>query len=166
MTADRRDGLVAVALRLRATAVLRLVRLARRPISTETLARGAAAGAFASTLPLLGVQILLAVLIATVVRGSRLVAGLVVWMANPLFFYADYLVGRSLLLRLNLVAPEPVITGWRDVGRVVSLRVLGPMALGALLVGGAVGATAYGTCHVAIGWYRSRRCERAGRSAD
>jgi len=71
------------------------------------IAMGTAVGVAVATMPLPGLQVVLAVLLATALRGSRLAAATFVWLSNPLFFYLDYRLGRFLLEGLHLVDAAP-----------------------------------------------------------
>lgn len=71
------------------------------------IAMGAAVGVGVATVPVLGFQTVLAVLLATVLRANRLAAATFVWVSNPVFFYLDYRVGRFLLERLRVIDATP-----------------------------------------------------------
>ncbi|NOU06965.1 MAG: DUF2062 domain-containing protein [Hyphomicrobiaceae bacterium] len=77
---------------------LRLMRLASSP---EALARGVAAGLFAASLPILGAQIIVAVMLAFFVRGRIAAAVLATFWANPVtlpvMWGASYGLGTLLL---------------------------------------------------------------------
>ncbi len=76
---------------------LRLVRLQG---SSEAIARGLAAGAFAGMFPIFGFQILVGVVLATLVRGNRLAAAAATWLSNPFtyvpLFAFNFKVGQWL----------------------------------------------------------------------
>lgn len=75
--------------------------LLRSPDSPARLSRGVAAGAFAGFFPLFGLQTILGVLFAILIRGNRLAAAATTWISNPLTYvpiYAfNYAVGQWLL---------------------------------------------------------------------
>jgi hypothetical protein len=71
------------------------------------IAMGTAVGVGVATVPVLGFQTVLAVLLATALRANRLAAATFVWVSNPVFFYLDYRVGRFLLERLRVIDVTP-----------------------------------------------------------
>ncbi len=77
---------------------LRFLRLRAHP--TE-LARGLAAGVFAGLFPLFGFQTIAGIVIASVVRGNKLMAAAGTWISNPFTYIPiytfNYQVGRWLL---------------------------------------------------------------------
>lgn len=77
---------------------LRFIRLRGSP---EEIARGLAAGVFAGWFPLFGLQIILGVTLATLVRGNKFIAAAGTWVSNPLTYIPIYLfnfrVGQWLL---------------------------------------------------------------------
>ena len=79
--------------------------------SSNTLARGFAVGIFAGFLPVFGFQVFIAVALAFLVRGNKILAATSTWVSNPLTYVPIYIfnfqVGRWLLrehssLDLNL----------------------------------------------------------------
>ncbi len=77
---------------------LRFLRLRSTPAA---LARGFAVGVFAGMFPFFGAQTILAVLIAVVLKGNKIMAAAGTWVSNPLTYvpiYAfNFQVGRWLL---------------------------------------------------------------------
>ena len=71
--------------------------------SPGAIARGAAAGAFAGSFPFIGLQTIIGVAIASVLRGSKVIAAASTLISNPLtyvpLFALNFHIGR-LLLRL------------------------------------------------------------------
>jgi uncharacterized protein (DUF2062 family) len=76
-------------------------RLLRLRGSPETIARGLAVGVFAGWFPWFGLQTLVAIALALVVRGNKVVAAAATWISNPFtyvpIFAFNYQVGRWLL---------------------------------------------------------------------
>jgi len=109
-------------------------------------------GAFVSAFPLVGAQVVLAILLATLLRANRAAAAALVWISNPVFFYLDYLMGR-LLMRVAGIAPAPqgAATLGESVGRAGQGVVL-PLMLGAVVFGAACATVAY-----AVSFYVARR---------
>jgi hypothetical protein len=104
---------------------LRFLRLRSHP---QEIARGLAAGVFAGSFPLFGVQTILGVAIATVVRGNKLMAAAGTWVSNPLTYvpiYAfNFQVGRWLLGQsstTNPLATEQSLQSWMSLGKDVTL---------------------------------------------
>ena len=64
-------------------------------------ARGLAAGVFSGFFPLFGVQMVLAIIIATLIKGNRLLAVSGTWISNPMTYFPlywfNYFVGSVLL---------------------------------------------------------------------
>ena len=77
---------------------LRFIRLRGSP---EAIARGLAVGVFAGWFPLFGLQILLGIALAALVRGNKLIAAAGTWVSNPFTYIPIYLfnfrVGQWLL---------------------------------------------------------------------
>ena len=77
---------------------LRLIRLHRNP---HTVALGLAVGAFVAVLPVIGIQMLMAVAIAWLLRGSAAAALAGTFVANPLTYpglwFASYEMGCMIL---------------------------------------------------------------------
>lgn len=77
------------------------VRFLRMRSSPEAIARGMAAGVFAGSFPLLGLQMIIGVAIAAIVRGNKVIAAASTWISNPLtyvpLFWLNFQVGRWLL---------------------------------------------------------------------
>jgi uncharacterized protein (DUF2062 family) len=70
-------------------AYLKLTRLRSSP---PAIARGFAAGAFTGMMPLFGVQTIVAVGLATLVKGNPIAAALTTWVSNPITFLPLYMV--------------------------------------------------------------------------
>lgn len=113
---------------------LRFVRL--RGTSKE-LARGLAAGVFAGLFPLFGLQTIIGVVIASLLRGNKLMAAAGTWISNPLTYvpiYAfNYQVGRWLLGRTDSQPfdNQESLQNWLEMG----VDVTAVMFLGCLVMG-------------------------------
>lgn len=92
---------------------LHIVRMRGKP---EHLARGLAAGVFAGCFPLFGLQILLGVSIAVLLRGHKLLAAAGTWVSNPLtyipIFLFNYHVGHWLLGTEELSISQDSLLAW------------------------------------------------------
>lgn len=121
---------------------LRFVRLQGSP---EQLARGMASGVFSGCFPLFGLQMIIAVAVATVLRGNRMMAATSTWISNPFtylpLFAFNYQVGAWLLGGGAMVDFSNLdgLRGWMDMGTEVSVRLM----LGSTLVGLALGLLSY-----------------------
>ena len=77
---------------------LKLFRLRDRP---EVVAKGFAIGVFAGSFPLLGLQSLIGIFLATIFRASKVAAVAATWISNPLtyvpLFIFNYKIGKFLL---------------------------------------------------------------------
>lgn len=88
---------------IRLRPVLRFVkfRILHIDDSPQRMARGIAAGIFIAYLPLLGLHMPLAFLLAQLARANKVLALIAVWICNPLTFvliyYPSYRLGRFVL---------------------------------------------------------------------
>lgn len=113
------------------------VRFLRMRSSPRAIARGVAAGAFAGSFPLLGIQMLFGVAIASCVRGNKVVAGASTWISNPItyvpLFALNFHIGR-LILRLPPTEMPTSAVGL-DVWMSMGLDVGAALMLGSLITG-------------------------------
>ncbi len=76
----------------------KLVRIQATP---EAIARGLASGVFVGLLPLLPIQTICAIVLAFVVRGSKIAAAAGTWISNPLnwvpLYIAYFYIGKHLI---------------------------------------------------------------------
>lgn len=114
-------------------------RLLRMEGSPEVIARGLAVGVFAGWFPWFGLQTLIALTIALVVRGNKVIAVAATWISNPLtyvpIFAFNYHIG---LLVLRSPEDEPfeltALESWQGVQELGS-TILVPLFLGSFVVG-------------------------------
>ncbi|ERN41577.1 hypothetical protein KR51_00017960 [Rubidibacter lacunae KORDI 51-2] len=66
------------------------LRVIRLQSSTPAIARGMAIGVFAGWFPFFGLQTILSVVLAALVRGNKLVAAAATWVSNPLTYVPIY----------------------------------------------------------------------------
>ncbi|MBX3421208.1 MAG: DUF2062 domain-containing protein [Pirellulaceae bacterium] len=133
----------------------------------HTLALGIAIGIFVGFLPLMGIQMALAVGIAWPFRANKLIAGSLVWISNPLtmvpIYYPGYWLGCKLL-------NEPLTGGWLEIlqsdeSSTVKLRnflenladFAGPLMLGTFVLASVAGVISYYASLAIIRTYRLRR---------
>ena len=92
---------------IRLRPVLRFVKFRMLHIndSEQRMARGIATGVFVAYSPLLGLHMLLALVVAQLIRANKALAVMAVWLSNPLTFvfiyYPCYLLGRFILPLLH-----------------------------------------------------------------
>jgi uncharacterized protein (DUF2062 family) len=151
-----------------------LLRLKRLPSSPHRIALGCAAGVFAVFTPFLGVQLILAGMLAVVLRGSVFASFLASFVGNPLTYpviwFATFNLGNVLLggtASAQLVdlrgkagalgdgfmsgSPGAIATAAESLWPIVK-----PMAVGSLPLGGFAAATAYVGVHRLISQARKR----------
>jgi hypothetical protein len=111
----------------------RLVRLQGRP---EALARGLACGVFAGLFPFFGSQTVLAILLALIFRGNKILAAVGPWISNPLtsvpIYAFNFQVGKWLLHD-----PTPTDMSFQSWQEVIKLgtEIFWPLFIGCSAVG-------------------------------
>ena len=115
---------------------LKLLRLRDRP---EVIAKGFAIGVFAGSFPLLGLQSLIGIFLATIFRASKVAAVAATWISNPLtyvpLFIFNYKIGKFLL------RTEDVELSSLDITSLTATRKLGLSFVITLLAGSFVVGT-------------------------
>ncbi|MBW4655030.1 MAG: DUF2062 domain-containing protein [Kaiparowitsia implicata GSE-PSE-MK54-09C] len=113
-------------------------RLTRMQGSSEAIARGLAAGVLSGWFPWFGFQIIVAVAIATLLRGNRLAAAAATWVSNPFtyvpIFAFNFRVGSWLLGNRFPEVRISNITTWEAVADLGADLML-PLLLGCVVVG-------------------------------
>ncbi len=113
------------------------IRFLRMRSNPRAIARGVAAGAFAGSFPLLGMQTILGVAIASVTRGNKVVAAASTWISNPLtyvpLFALNFHIGRRLLRLPKMDLPSSAVgtEEWMAMG----MEVVSALLLGSFIVG-------------------------------
>ncbi len=140
------------------------------------LALGVAVGMFVTFMPLIGLQMLLSVFIAWMLRANKLVGVPLVWISNPLtavpIYYPCYLLGCK-LLGMAAVSDDwkKLEAAWQQIqaDRKATwlnklnfwwhsiLDVVWPLSLGCVVVGLTAGVLSYYISLFAIRRYRLRR---------
>ncbi|WP_342641902.1 DUF2062 domain-containing protein [Rhodoligotrophos ferricapiens] len=150
-------------------------RIARISESPHRIALGIASGVFVSFTPFLGFHILLAALIALIIKGHVLASAFGTLIGNPVTFpmiwIGSYNLGIKLLGRVPsetvTVTWPPDVSGpmlessartWHDLWHVVE-PVLLPMTVGGCLLGLAFATLSYYITRVGVAAYQSRRRE-------
>ncbi len=140
------------------------------------IALGVAVGVAVAWTPTVGVQMIVAVAIATLLRANKIASVPFVWISNPLtlwpIFYPNYLLGRWILGSQGRAPDFRTVFSHGDtlverLGNfwVETWHVFGPLWLGSSIVAITVGAGAYFIALRVIIVYRARR-ERRSRSAE
>lgn len=106
---------------------LKLLRLRGRP---NAIAKGLAVGVFAGCFPFFGLQSLIGIFLATVVRGSKVAAVAATWISNPLtyvpIYIFNYKIGK-LLLRTSdtdLALDINSFTAFKELGPTFAITLL------------------------------------------
>lgn len=135
---------------------IRFIRLRSHP---RALARGVAAGVFAGSYPLFGLQTIIGVAIAAAIGGNKIVAAAGTWISNPLTYvpiYAlNYQIGRWILGQTNdtsLTTRSP--QEWMNLGLDITIALM----VGSTLVGIVLAIIGYYGClHLAHNLKANRR---------
>ena len=123
------------------------IRFLRMSSSPEAIARGVAAGMFAGSFPLMGLQIIIGVAVAAAIRGNKAIAAASTWISNPLtyvpLFWLNFQVGRW-LLRLPATTEFSFSSSWNlDAVMHMGLAVVASLMVGSLVVGLVASAVGY-----------------------
>ncbi len=85
----------------------------------EAIGRGIAAGVFAGWFPLFGLQTIIGVAIASVVRGNKIMAAAGTWISNPFtyvpIYYFNFRIGQVLLSQLNIDTEMPSLEAIKEI---------------------------------------------------
>ena len=115
---------------------LKLLRLRDRP---EVVAKGFAIGVFAGCFPLLGLQSLIGIFLATIFGASKVAAVAATWISNPLtyvpLFLFNYKIGQFLLRTEDAELLDITsLTAFRELGGTIAVTLLtGSFIVGTIL---------------------------------
>ncbi len=125
----------------------RLMRLRERP---EKLAKGLAVGAFAGCFPLFGIQIIIAILLALIVRGNKFAAMMGTWISNPFtyvpIFWFNFEVGQLILhLSISDIEPNQIEFNWDSWQSLADqgLEIIFTLLVGSFFVGMVISCLVY-----------------------
>jgi len=133
------------------------------------LALGVGLGVFVAFTPTVGIQMLLVVCGAWLLKANKAVGLPVVWISNPAtmlpIYYAFYWVGRQMLGGKELGAPwweqlrNPPPGAWEAIMFYWShfLQIAGPLWLGSLLIAAAVAIPSYYLTYFSVCRYRMKK---------
>ncbi|HEY9725216.1 MAG TPA: DUF2062 domain-containing protein [Chroococcales cyanobacterium] len=111
-------------------------RLVRMEGSPEVLARGIACGVFAGLFPFFGSQTLLALGLAIIFRGNKILAAVGPWISNPFtsvpIYAFNFHVGTWLLNDRNSL--DLSLASWQDI-KELGLEIIWPLFVGCVAVG-------------------------------
>lgn len=121
------------------------LKVLRQEGTPEAIARGWACGVFTGCFPLFGLQTLLGLLMATILRGNKFTAAAGTWISNPLtyvpIYYFNFHVGQ-VVLQKPVTFDEAQLQSWSDMG-MAGMSVVGTLFLGSTVVGATLGLGAY-----------------------
>ena len=122
---------------------LKLLRLRGNP---KVVAKGLAVGVFAGCFPFFGLQSLIGLFLATIVRGSKVAAYAATWISNPLtyvpLYIFNYKIGKLLLGIEDTTLPAldlESFTAFKELGSTFAVTLL----TGSLVVGMILATIAY-----------------------
>lgn len=137
------------------------------------IALGVAIGCFLAWTPTIGLQMVLVVLLAAMLRANKLVGVPFVWISNPLtiipIYYPNYWLGCKLSGSTAMRTPQawremisPIFNeslGWWGAMRELlklSMEIAVPLWIGSVLIGLFVGGMAYWATYTGVVQYRKR----------
>ncbi len=127
----------------------------------HAVALGFAAGAFSSCTPFLGFHILLAMLVAWVLRGNLIASAIGTFVGNPLTFpaiwFVVYEVGHHMLGSPVAADPNIAQTLQSDRAFDMILPLLVPLTVGAIPVGIVLGCVSYVVVRSGVEAYQMQR---------
>ncbi len=147
--------------------------------STEAIARGLASGVFAGWFPLFGLQTIIGVALAAILRGNKIMAAAGTWVSNPFtyvpIYYFNFQVGEWLLKGLGISVSMPKLqefqtvveaSGWGAFQDFLALGagVAGTLFLGCFVVGLVSAVCAYYLGMWSLNWLRARRQARSSQA--
>ncbi len=135
----------------------RFVRLQGSP---DAIARGLAMGVLAGCFPLFGLQTLIGIGLAAVVRGNKLMAAAGTWISNPLTYFPIFAFNFKVGQWLLGPASEPVsfegLQSWQEMMAMGADLVIA-LFLGSFVVGVFCSALSYFLGIWGFQWIRQRR---------
>lgn len=142
---------------------LRFLRLRGSP---EAIARGAAAGVFAGWFPLIATQMAIAILLAALIKGNKIVAAAATWVSNPLtavpIYAFNFHVGRWLLRSQDQSFPHESFNSWQEMMQMGTVF-LTDLLVGCFVVGSLCSLGSYFLCLWLVGRVRHKRTLNARR---
>lgn len=141
----------------------RFVRLRSSP---EAMARGLAAGVFAGCFPMFGLQTIIGVTLAALVRGSKILAAGGTWVSNPFtyvpIFAFNFQVGERLLGQTDVSLDLSGVESWQSL-MALGADLVGTLFLGCFVVGVIAAICSYFFGHGLVLYLRRRQQSRQHR---
>lgn len=141
------------------------LKVLRQEGTPEAIARGWACGVFTGCFPLFGLQTLLGLLLATILRGNKFTAAAGTWISNPLtyvpIYYFNFHVGQ-VILQKPVTFDEAQLQSWSEMG-LAGISVVGTLFLGCTVVGSTLGVGAYFLSFSLTTRWRSLKQKKADR---
>lgn len=135
----------------------RLVRLRSSP---GEIARGLAIGVFFGCLPMFGLQMILSLAAATLLRGYRIAAAAATWISNPFTYFPLYAfgfqVGRATLGYHHVAFPEEGVPSLNHLSALGG-DFLTALFFGCAVVGAVLSFCSYWACLYVVQRARQRR---------
>ena len=140
------------------------LRALRLEASPNALARGIGVGVFAGCFPLFGLQILIGVSLAALLRGNKVLAAAATWISNPFtylpLFSFNFQLGRLFVPTDNRLLTLEKLSSWQAL-KELGTDFLHALMLGSVLVAIALGLTSYWlSLHLAQRHHQQRRRRR------
>ncbi|MEM8543036.1 MAG: DUF2062 domain-containing protein [Cyanobacteria bacterium P01_H01_bin.119] len=135
------------------------LRFIRMRGSTREIARGIAAGVFAGLFPLFGLQTIIGVVLAAMLRGNKIMAAAATWVSNPFtyvpIYFFNYRVGRFILgnqTRAQAFDDADALKSWTSMGADITVALF----LGCFVMGLACAFVSYFLGLHLTRWIRQR----------
>lgn len=143
------------------------LKVLRQEGTPEAIARGWACGVFTGCFPLFGLQTLLGLLLATILKGNKFTAAAGTWISNPLtyvpIYYFNFHVGQ-VILQKPVTFDEEQLQSWSEMS-LAGISVVGTLFLGCTVVGGTLGLGAYFLSLSLTTRWRAMKQNRANRQS-
>ena len=129
----------------------------------EAIARGLACGVFAGFFPLFGLQLIIGILLAVLLRGNKIAATAGTWISNPVtyvpLFFLNFKVGQWLLGGENIFISS-------SLDSLDSFFALGPKLIITFLVGCFIVGTIAAIISYVISLYLLKRLRQRKRASS
>jgi uncharacterized protein (DUF2062 family) len=130
--------------------------------SPHAIARGVAVGVFAGWFPLFGLQTIIGITLAAVLRGNKIAAAAATWVSNPFTYVPIYTFNFQIgcwILGSKTLANLGNLTTW-DEFMALSGEVAIALFLGCTVVGIISAVIGYGLSLQVVSYLRDRRIQR------
>ncbi|WP_225875228.1 DUF2062 domain-containing protein [[Limnothrix rosea] IAM M-220] len=135
------------------------LKIRRQEGTSEAIARGWACGVFAGCFPLFGLQTLLGLFLATIIRGNKFTAAAGTWISNPFtyvpIYYFNFRVGEVVLQQRSDFSVAQ-LESWAEMG-VAGVSFITTLFAGCTVVGMTLGISAYFGTFALTNYWRSRQ---------